>query len=388
MSRAGHRARPVVCFVADARNPLVHNWLADTVSRGYEVHLASIDPPAQRTDGVVEHQLLPTPWAAMLPRSLRYAAALPALRRRLRRIDPDIVHAHYAWGYGLAAAAAGRHGGLIVSVWGTDILVSAGRTRLHTAAMRWMLGRATTVCATSQHLAQQTTRYTDGPVFVTPFGVDCDRFTPRAAAAPAGVVTIGMVKRLNDNSGVSALLEAYARARRRFPGGTRLVIAGWAPDDRWTRRARQLGIDGSTTFLGPLPFDAVPQTFREMDVVVQPSLETEGFGVAVLEAQACGVPVIASDLGGLPEVVDEGVTGLLVPAGDSEALSEALVGLVADRDRRARMGGAAREFVLDRYSQQLCGRTMDDVYRHTLGGDGTPGTRGPGAGRGAGWGAG
>jgi glycosyltransferase involved in cell wall biosynthesis len=103
-------------------------------------------------------------------------------------------------------------------------------------------------------------------------------------------------------------------------------------------------------------------------VSVIPSLE-EGFGIPAAEAMGCGVPVVASDAGGLPEVVEDGVTGRVVPKGDSEALADAIAGLLADDALRARMGAAAVERARRLFDWDLAAERFEAVYRE-MGGRG------------------
>ncbi len=301
----------------------------------------------------------------LLPRSVRYAVALLALRRTLRSVKPDLVHAHYARGYGLFAAAVTTGVPPVVSAWGTDVLVQARRSRLHAAAMWRALGRSSVVCATSQHLAEETAGYTRKTVSVTPFGVDGEQFRPRGGPL-TDVVTIGMVKRLDENSGVDMLLEAYAvvcDAARYRPDwsspGRRSTTDGCAEPCSWARRVRRRS-------WGMCPIRSCLRPRTGWTCSRNPACGPRDSGWPSSKPKPAAHPSSAADLGGLPEVVDEGVTGLLTPPGDVAALQGALLALVNDPDRRERMGGAARAFVLDRHSQEAAGRVMERVYRDAL----------------------
>lgn len=354
----------VVCYLADARSPLVHRWLLHFVKQGYEVHIISIDPQTAPLQGVTVHHVHPKR-IRIERRAVRYLLALPEVRRILRRLEPDIVHAHYGWGYGIVAAFAGRSP-LVVSLWGTDILVSAARSRLSRLLMKAVLFRADRICATSTHLVEATRAYTNKRILRTPFGVDCITFSPRVESSHPSVLTIGMLKRLDENSGIETLLRAFALILGRLNSPLHLRIIGASSDDRWHSLAFELGIADSTSFEGHMHADLVPDALRDIDVLVQPSLHTEGFGVAVLEAAATGIPVVASNLGGLREVVMDGETGILVPAGDVEALADALCRVVADGTLRARMRRAGREFAVDQYNWSDTVMIMDGLYLDLL----------------------
>jgi glycosyltransferase involved in cell wall biosynthesis len=109
----------------------------------------------------------------------------------------------------------------------------------------------------------------------------------------------------------------------------------------------------------------MPAFMWALDLFVNPS-RAESFGVAALEAAASGLPVVASRVGGLPEIVAEGETGLLVPPEDPAALAEALSGLIRSPERRRELGQAARARAVERYDWQRCARAMERLYEATV----------------------
>jgi len=159
------------------------------------------------------------------------------------------------------------------------------------------------------------------------------------------------------------LLRAVARARERVPGLT-LEIAGdgeLEPELRAT--AARLGLDEVVTFLGRVA--PVAPVLERAEVVVVPSFG-EGFGMVALEAMERGRPVIASDVGGLPEIVADGQTGMLVPSGDVEALARAIAELAGDPVRAAELGAAGRVRALQEFSQERCTERIAALYGAAL----------------------
>ena len=125
--------------------------------------------------------------------------------------------------------------------------------------------------------------------------------------------------------------------------------------------AKDLKIDDCTEFLGWVPNTDLPRFYRAAVASVIPSLE-EGFGIPAAEAMGCELPVVASDAGGLPEVVEDGVTGYVVPKGDADALADALHSLLDDPDLGRRMGVAGRNRSLERFSWELTAEKIEAVY--------------------------
>jgi len=113
----------------------------------------------------------------------------------------------------------------------------------------------------------------------------------------------------------------------------------------------------------------VPAAMAQCDIIVMPSRDaSETLGIAALEAQAMGVPVIATEIGGIPEAVQDGVGGLLIPPGDAEALAAALLRLARDSALRARLGRQGRAFIAAHFDWERTLDAMEAVYRRVVGG--------------------
>jgi glycosyltransferase involved in cell wall biosynthesis len=297
---------------------------------------------------------------------LRYLIHARRVRRLVRDLKPDLVHALHLTSYGFLAALADVHP-CIVSVWGTDILQAPRLSPFHWAITRYALRRADHVTATGARLAEATLRYVPPgkPVTVIPYGVDLEQFRPQPRQPDSDVI-VGSVGRLSPEKGLKYLLQALAHIGADQPR-VRLILAGDGPErQRLERLAARLRLDDRVEFLGDLPHEQVPQVLARLDIFAMPSTY-EGFGVAAIEAAAMEVPVVASNVYGIPDVVDDGVTGLLVPPKDVSALAQALRSLITDEERRRQMGRAARAFVAERYSWEKNTAEMESLYREMLG---------------------
>jgi glycosyltransferase involved in cell wall biosynthesis len=169
-------------------------------------------------------------------------------------------------------------------------------------------------------------------------------------------------RQLFPRKGIRFLIEAAAQLKPHYPD-LKLVVAGDGFErPELAQLAKQLGIGADVTFLGWIPNASLPAYYRAAAVSVIPSLE-EGFGIPAAEAMGCEVPVVASDAGGLPEVVEDGVTGLVVPRGDSNALATAIGSLLADPERRRSMGRAGRERALRLFDWDRTAEQFERIYR-------------------------
>jgi glycosyltransferase involved in cell wall biosynthesis len=183
--------------------------------------------------------------------------------------------------------------------------------------------------------------------------------TPYAGGEPR-LLCVG---RLIPVKGHLVLFRAVAQARSRVPG-LQLDIAGHGPLEPALRSyVRELGLQEAVRFLGFV--SPVQAALESAAIVVVPSLG-EGFGMVALEAMERARAVIASDVGGLPEIVVDGETGLVVPAGDAEALAEAIVALAGDLERAAEMGRLGRERALRAFRQEQCTDRVEALYLRAL----------------------
>lgn len=201
----------------------------------------------------------------------------------------------------------------------------------------------------------------DGESFeIVHYGIDPDGPARPYSGSQPRLLCVG---RLIPIKGHVVLLRAFAEAKRRLPG-LRLDIAGRGPLEPALRAlAKELEIDDSVHFLGYVA--PVQRAIEDAAIVVVPSMG-EGFGMVALEAMERARPVIAAEIGGLGELVEDGVSGLLVTPGEAEPLARAIERLGGDLELAARMGEAGRVRALDRFLQERCTDRTELLYREKL----------------------
>lgn len=204
-------------------------------------------------------------------------------------------------------------------------------------------------------------------------GADTARFYPDPSPTRRDIVFVG---RITPHKGVDVLVRA-------MPSGTRLVIAGSEghdprpPERDYPRLLRRWARGRDVRFLGPVAEDELPSLYANAAAVVLPSVNrtcygrpvevSELLGLTVLETMASGTPVIASRIGGVPEIVEDGVTGYLVDPGDVDALHERLKEVASSRALAHRLGAEGRERVMERYTWDAVAERCVGVYGSLLG---------------------
>lgn len=267
-----------------------------------------------------------------------FVGVLPLLHRLDREQRPCLLHVHCAYPDGVGGALAARALGLpyVVTVHGSDINIYATRCGLR-SQIRWALRGAIGVIAVSRDLEAKVRRLLHGaatPLSCIPCaGFNAGTFFPRPKAESRAALGLGQharvvvfVGQLVPVKGVDLLVEAWARLHRGRAVGSedRLVIIGdGCCRADLERRVATAGIGENVRFIGAVPQAEVSRWIATSDLLCLPS-HHEGTPNVIVEAFASGVPVLATRVGGVPELVSEGVNGLLVPPGQAGALADEL----------------------------------------------------------------
>jgi glycosyltransferase involved in cell wall biosynthesis len=301
---------------------------------------------------------------------LKYLKALPLLKKILKEYNPDILHAHYASSYGLLGALTGFHP-FIISVWGSDIFSFPKKSILHKEILKFSLKKADKILSTSHVMAKETKLYTKKEIEVTPFGIDTNKFKPMKVESlfDKDDIVIGTVKTLEEKYGIEYLIRAFKIVSDKYPDLPLklLIVGGGSLENKLKSLTKELKIDNKTIFTGKVSHDEVPKYQNMLSVSVSVSVsDSESFGVAVLEASACEKPVVVSNVGGLPEIVKDGVTGIVVPPKNVEKTAEAIEKLILNKDLRVKMGKAGRERVIELYNWDKCVDNMVKIYEDIL----------------------
>ena len=298
----------------------------------------------------------------------QYLKHVSKLKQIIKDHNPNIVHAHYATSYGTLATVSGFHP-RIISVWGSDVFDFPKKSIIHRKLLEYNLNRADRILSTSKVMAVETKKYAQKDVMVTPFGIDMQRFKPNSVQRSSDEIVVGTVKAMEDKYGIHILIDAFNLlcAKHKQKKLKLLLVGGGTQLERYKNRAQELGLGSKVEFTGRVNFSDIPSYHNMIDIYVAVStLDSESFGVAIIEASSCAKPVVVSDVGGLPEVVDNNITGYVVPRNNVRATFEAINSLVVDSQIRERMGIEGRKRVAEFYNWEDNLNLMIEIYQRTI----------------------
>ena len=375
----------IACFSTFGGSGVVASEIGLTLAaRGHTVHLFSDERPGRlgetgagaqvqlhRVEIRSYPQLKGSPYALGLTSKIVEVA---------RREGLDILHAHYAIPHAISAYLArqvlgSRTPAIVTTLHGTDITL-VGSDPGFLPLTRFSILESDAVTTPSAWLAEATYQSFDIPrgraIQVIPNFVDTVRFAPAAAAEvalapppPARPAVLVHVSNFRSLKRVDDVVAIFAEARRRAPEiAMVLQLVGDGPErERIGAVVRDAHLTGDVQFLGARA--DLTHVLRGADLFLLPS-ESESFGLAALEAMSCGVPVVASRVGGVPEVIVDGESGLLAPVGDVAGMATHVLRLLTDAPLRARFSRAARERAVTAFPLDAIVTRYESLYRELL----------------------
>ena len=346
--------------------------------RGDEVHFISYALPSRlelpRPHVAFHEVIAPTyplfvspPYTLALATKMAEVAASESL---------DLLHVHYALPHAISAILArdmsngnGKKLKVVTTLHGTDITI-VGQDRSYLPITRYGIEKSDAVTAVSKHLAEVTVSELSvrREIEVIPNFVDAKAYRPDGASPyartlfPSGDALILHVSNFRPVKKIADVLGIFDRIRKKVPA--RLVLVGDGPERSLAERlARDGGFADRTAFLGNV---AAIETILPLGKLLLLPSDAESFGLAALEAMACGVPVIGSAAGGLPEVVEDGVSGFLRPVGDVDGMAQAGLSLLTDAARWEAFSKAARRRAVEVFPTEAIVARYRALYEETL----------------------
>jgi L-malate glycosyltransferase len=362
----------ITCYPTYGGSGVVATELGiELAARGHQIHFITYSQPFRltgREEGIRYHEVPVSNYPLF-----EYPPYDLALATRMSEVaeyyELDLLHVHYAIPHSVCALLARqmlekrRHLPFVTTLHGTDITL-VGLDRSYLPITRFGIEESDGVTSISNYLREKTVQDfgIKRPIEVIHNFVNCDEYKPlgdqreaaRARFAPPGEKILIHLSNFRPVKRILDTVEVFARVAKEIP--SHLLLVGDGPDRssaEWLVESK--GLQNRVHFLGKQ--DRVHELLPVADLMLMPS-QLESFGLAALEAMACKVPTIATRVGGVPELIEDGVTGKLYAVGDVDAMAEGAIELLSDSNRLEAMANAGRKAAQDRY----CASRIIPVY--------------------------
>lgn len=369
-----------IVYVGDMTNIHMRRWSGFFAQRGHEVHV--ITTKAYNGDvppGLTVHELIAPRsrvpvWGPLIV-ALNIPKMVAKLRRLFARLQPDIVHVHYVNEAALWAVLA-RPAALVLTAWGSDILVAPQRSFVRRMFTRYILRRVSLITCDADHMKMRMVALGAPPdrTRVLFFGTDVERFHPTARDAelrrqhggdPAALVI--SIRNLEPVYDIATLIRAVPHVLDSIPQ-TRFLIGGRGSlADALRQQARDLGVEHAVVFLGSLTQDQLPPLLASCDVYISAALSDGGIAASTAEAMAAGTPVIISDVCDNSTWVRSDENGILFPQGNERALAAAITRVLKDPLLAQRLGRLGRDEIVERNNLYVEMGKMQELYDSVAG---------------------
>ncbi|HVO82301.1 MAG TPA: N-acetyl-alpha-D-glucosaminyl L-malate synthase BshA [Terriglobales bacterium] len=372
----------ITCYPTYGGSGVVATELGlELAERGHEIHFISYAQPIRLTDphpNIHYHEVEVSryPLFDYPPYDLALATRMAEVSELY---DLDLLHVHYAIPHSvsallakqmLAAKPRGRRLPFVTTLHGTDITL-VGLDRSYLPITRFSIEQSDGVTAISEYLRARTVREFDvrNRIQVIYNFVNCDVYVRdseaaqrRAEYAPKEERVLVHLSNFRPVKRVTDTIEIFDRVRKKIP--SKLLLIGDGPDrSRAEWLAVQKGIHDDVLFLGKQ--DQIYEQLPLADIMLLPS-ELESFGLAALEAMACEVVPIATRVGGIPEVIEHGVSGYLADVGDVDTMARHAIELLSDQAALQKMAKASRGVAQSRFCASKIIPQYEDFYRRVL----------------------
>ncbi len=296
------------------------------------------------------------------------------LRKIIKSIKPDVLNAHYASGYGTLGRLVG-FSPYLISVWGSDVYDFPYKRKINMNIIKKNLNAADLIASTSYAMACQTTRLINcsvSDIHITPFGVDIKKFSKRDVNKKNYEIIIGSIKKLSQKYGIKyGILAIDYLINNLFTENEsslniKYFIYGEGEEKAELKQlVKQCNLKNVVEFKGRIPNESVPKALNELDIFLGTSvLDSESFGVAIVEAMACEVPVIVTDVDGFKEVTGNGKAGIMVTRKDYVGMANRILDLIKDPVKRKKLGEIERKRVIENYNWLDNVKKMERIYQN------------------------
>jgi glycosyltransferase involved in cell wall biosynthesis len=344
-----------ICFLAGANSSHSYKWVKYFADKGHQVHWISFKPNTQeKINGVSFYKITPP-----------FPFNFFELKKIVKKIKPDIFHAHYAGVNGFVASLLNFHP-FVLTVWGSDVLI-AGKNFIKKFFVKYALKKSDLITCDAFHMKETMIKMgiREDKIKIIYFGVDVKKFFPDLAGQKDGNKVISL-RSFEPIYNIETLIKAIPLVVKEIPD-VKFVLAGRGSEEENLKNlAKELGVLKQTEFVGLISQDNLPKYLKESSVYVSTSLSDAGLASSTAEAMACGLPVIITDFGNNKDWVKDGESGFLIPLKDYKFLAEKIIYLLKNSEERLKLANNARIVIEGKNNYYVEMLKMENFYLSLL----------------------
>lgn len=358
-----------LCFLAGANSIHSKKWIEYFANRGHQIHWLSLAPNSFGEIKNVKFYLLKR--FSKKPLDILFNAIL--VRRLIKKINPNILHAHYAGVNGILAALSGFHP-FILTAWGSDILIVT-KSKVVKPLIKFALKKADLITCDAEHVKIAIMNLGIDPlkIKVIYFGIDTKKFSPgpkdkkiiQELNLMKGPVIISL-RNLEPIYDVETLIKTVPLVLKEVPNAKFIIAGKGSEEEKLKKLAKNLGILENISFVGFVPNEELPKYLRTADVYVSTALSDAGIAASTAEAMACRLPVVVSDSGENRKWIKDRENGFVIPVKDPKTLAEKIIYLLKNDKARKKFGRINRKVVEDRNNYYKEMAKVENIYKELM----------------------
>lgn len=361
-----------ILLLAAANDIHTVRWANKLFENGHTVHLCYLKNHKPRIDSYLDGVNL---YALNTKSPIGYYFGLFELKKIIKKINPDLMNVHYASGYGTLGRLVDFHP-IVLSVYGSDVYDFPYKRRINMRIIKKNIKSADFVASTSFVMKEQINKVINKSyskkIYITPFGVDINNFKNYSNTVDFnGKIIIGSIKKLSNKYGMEYGIRSIKYLLDNVIDVTlkdkiEYHIYGEGDQKKYLKDlVKELDIDKVVKFKGKIPNNEVPLALNSFSIFLGTSiLNSESFGVAIVEAMACEVPVIVTDVDGFREVVDNGNSGIIVPKKNYKAIAYEINNVI--KGKYPNIGKLERNRVEKLYDWDENVKEMEKIYKKAI----------------------
>jgi L-malate glycosyltransferase len=363
-----------ICFLATGRSVHTYNWIKFFAKKGHQVHLICFEEyKFERLENLTVHIIRPVLPKIKIVSYLTSSWLDPSInsfkiKKLVRKINPDILHAHYLTTYGLLGYFI--HFPLfVVTLWGSDILIAPKKSSFHRIMAKFILNSSKLVTCDSERVKEECQKYLADPekVKVVLWGVDLSLFRERQdMRLNQKKIVILSTRGFAPLYNIDTIINSIPSVVKNYPDVKYVLKWMYERDSGLQQQAASLKVTEFIEFVFKnIDYKDFPAFHYEADIFISvPSSDSSS--ISLLEAMACGLPVIVSDLPANREWITDGWNGFIVPVRDPEKLAEAIIQLIENPDLMRLFGKRNAQIVRDRADREKHMSRMEGLYQQLL----------------------